>query len=79
MSLLGAFQMSDIATDSARRFTGLFLLQQPLPNVINVVKDKPSNFRPRRAQLPSGQALKCAHRTIQLPREVGFADVPVEY
>ena len=57
----------------------LLLLQKPGTDMLDVVENKPPDFRARRTKTPCRETLQRAHGATQLPREVGFADVAVEY
>jgi hypothetical protein len=66
---LAASQLScRVGTDSAGRLAPLFLLRDPVADVLDIVEDEATYFRARRTQAASSQALQGPHGTIQLPR-----------
>jgi len=46
--------------------------------MLNVVEDEAADDRTWRPEAAGSEALQRANRSVQLPREVGFADIAVK-
>jgi hypothetical protein len=77
--ILTAPELSRCAARNAdNRFSRrLFLLREPFADMLDVVEDEAADLQ-WQSESAGSEALQRADRSIQLPREVGFADVAVE-
>jgi hypothetical protein len=78
-AVLAASQLScRMRTNAAGGLARLFLLRDPVADVLDVVENEAAYFCAWRTQASSSEALQRAYRTMELSRQFGFANVAIE-
>ena len=75
VALAGSQLSCRVRTNAAGGLERLLLLRDPVADVLDVIENEAAYFRAWRAQASSSEALQRAHRTMELSRQFGFANL----